>query len=172
MTLLITYATEAHLFITDLNQSPFNIGVRLELDDFTPAQMAELNERYGSPLASEEDVLQLHELTGGHPHLARRAYDWLVTSRGSIEDLDEAAADEDGPFADHLRRLLLLVVSQDKATLEEVGRMIKGQEPGDARIMYKLAAGGLLRRGSAAKPLFRSPVYRRWLEARLPYGSG
>src|SRR5262249_53660384 len=29
LTLAIAYATEAHLFITDLNQSPFNVGTRL-----------------------------------------------------------------------------------------------------------------------------------------------
>jgi hypothetical protein len=31
LTLAIAYATEAHLFITDLNQSPFNVGTRLAL---------------------------------------------------------------------------------------------------------------------------------------------
>ena len=32
LTLVIAYATEAHLFITDLNQSPFNVGTRLARD--------------------------------------------------------------------------------------------------------------------------------------------
>ena len=36
LTLCIAYATEAHLFINDLNQSPFNVGTRLSLDDFAP----------------------------------------------------------------------------------------------------------------------------------------
>jgi serine/threonine protein kinase len=45
LTLAIAYATEAHLFITDLNQSPFNVGTRLQLEDFTLAQIADLNER-------------------------------------------------------------------------------------------------------------------------------
>src|SRR5206468_9769560 len=52
LTLAIAYATEAHLFITDLNQSPFNVGTRLTLDDFTLEQVAELNRRYGSPLST------------------------------------------------------------------------------------------------------------------------
>jgi hypothetical protein len=34
-TLAIAYATEAHLFISDMNQSPFNVGTRLTLADFT-----------------------------------------------------------------------------------------------------------------------------------------
>src|SRR4029434_1802258 len=46
LTLAIAYATEAHLFITDLNQSPFNVGTRLALEDFNFEQVAELNRRY------------------------------------------------------------------------------------------------------------------------------
>src|SRR5262249_45006080 len=45
MTLAMAYATEAHLFITDRSQSPFNVGTRLTLEDFTPDQVAELNQR-------------------------------------------------------------------------------------------------------------------------------
>ena len=48
LTLALAYATEAHLFITDIHQSPFNVGTRLVLEDFTLAQMAELNRRAGT----------------------------------------------------------------------------------------------------------------------------
>ena len=41
LTLVIAYATEAHLFITDLHQSPFNVGTKITLVDFTPEQVAE-----------------------------------------------------------------------------------------------------------------------------------
>src|SRR6185369_11889429 len=41
LTISIAYATEAHLFISDLNQSPFNVGTRLTLEDFTGEQLAE-----------------------------------------------------------------------------------------------------------------------------------
>jgi DNA-binding SARP family transcriptional activator len=50
LTLVMAYATEARLFITDLNQSPFNVGTRVTLDDLTWEQVADLNRRYGSPL--------------------------------------------------------------------------------------------------------------------------
>ena len=56
LTLAIAYATEAHLFITDLNQSPFNVGTRLTLEDFTLEQVADLNRRYGAPLRDEAEV--------------------------------------------------------------------------------------------------------------------
>src|SRR5204863_6992379 len=48
LTLAMSYATEAHLFITDLNQSPFNVGTALALRDFTAEQVGELNQRYAA----------------------------------------------------------------------------------------------------------------------------
>ncbi len=71
LTLAIAYATEAHLFITDLNRSPFNVGVRLTLDDFTLEQIADLNDRYGAPLKDAAEVARCYELVGGHPYLVR-----------------------------------------------------------------------------------------------------
>src|SRR5262249_9128197 len=56
LTLAIAYATEAHLFITDLNQSPFNVGTRLHLEDFTFEQVEELNRRYDSPLGGKAEL--------------------------------------------------------------------------------------------------------------------
>src|SRR5205085_875506 len=73
LTLAMAYATEAHLFITDANQSPFNVGTRLALDDFTREQVVELDRRYGSPLGTAADVARLYEPVGGHPHLVRQA---------------------------------------------------------------------------------------------------
>src|SRR5712691_6279172 len=52
LTVVIAYATEAHLFIQDLNQSPFNVGRRLDLEDFNLQQTIDLNGRYAGPLRS------------------------------------------------------------------------------------------------------------------------
>lgn len=71
--LAMAYITEAHLFITDLNQSPFNVGTRVALDDLTYAQGSELNRLYGAPLAPGEEVARLFALVGGHPYLVRRS---------------------------------------------------------------------------------------------------
>src|SRR5207247_2705066 len=42
LTLAIAYATEAHLFISDVNQSPFKVGTRMTLADFTSAHVSDL----------------------------------------------------------------------------------------------------------------------------------
>jgi hypothetical protein len=72
LTLAIAYATEAHLLITNLKQSPFNVGTRLTLEDFTLEQVADLNNRYGSPLKSATEISRFHHLVSGQPYLVRR----------------------------------------------------------------------------------------------------
>src|SRR5262249_31597437 len=54
LTLVLAHATEPSLFIKEDIQSPFNVGTRLDLTDFTPAEFAILHAAYGSPLATEE----------------------------------------------------------------------------------------------------------------------
>jgi len=94
LTLAIAYATEAHLFITDVNQSPFNVGTRLTLDDFTPGQVADLNERYDAPLRREAEVQEFYELLGGQPYLARRGFNELAAGALTFEKF-KANADKD-----------------------------------------------------------------------------
>nr|WP_232224270.1 AAA-like domain-containing protein [Mastigocladopsis repens] len=48
--LALVTATEPYHLIANLNQSPFNVGEVLLLEDFTPEQVADLNQRHGSPL--------------------------------------------------------------------------------------------------------------------------
>jgi len=127
---LIAYATEAHLFIQDLNQSPFNVGRRLELEDFNLHQFVDLNGRYGGPLKSYAEAERLHALIGGQPFLSRRALDVLATGKWDFEGLMEQGDRDDGPFSDHLKRILVAV-----SRLPEVFEYIPGARGGrvDAR---------------------------------------
>jgi hypothetical protein len=104
--LLIAHSTEPALFIRDLNQSPFNIGVLLRLGDFDRNEILWLNQRHGYPLKSAEDVERLIRLVGGHPYLVRQAFFSLSASGASVARLEQTAADDKGPFGDHLSRLL------------------------------------------------------------------
>jgi hypothetical protein len=93
---------EPHLFITDPNQSPFNVGTKLELKDFSIEHAIDLNERYGSPLADETDVSRYCRLVGGHPYLLHSGI-FEMKRRGLTLSAFEAVADDDeGPFGDHL----------------------------------------------------------------------
>ena len=110
LTIAIAYATEANLFITDLNQSPFNVGTRLMLEDFTPLQVAELNRRYRNPVKSQEDLGRLYRLVGGQPYLVRRGLHELATGRLTFDTFEEQAVRDESFYGDHLRRMLVLLV--------------------------------------------------------------
>jgi len=112
MTLAIAYATEAHLFITDLNQSPFNVGTRLSLDDFTPTEMAEMNRRYGAPLKESGDLSRYYALVGGNPYLVRRGLHAMTTQGLDIAAFEAEAARENGVFGDPLRRMVTALADE------------------------------------------------------------
>ncbi|MDQ2730469.1 MAG: AAA-like domain-containing protein, partial [Armatimonadota bacterium] len=144
LTIVIAYATEAHLFIQDLNQSPFNVGRRLDLEDFNLQQIIDLNGRYGGPLRTHTDCEALHNLIGGQPFLTRRALDVLATGKYNWHTMMEDATHNDGPFGDHLKRLLVGVSS-----LPEVSTFVKAILSDGATLredaFYRLLAAGVIK---------------------------
>ena len=148
----IAYATEAHLFITDLNQSPFNVGTRLTLEDFTIEQVAELNRRYDGPLRDQQEVSRFHSLIGGHPYLTQRGL-YEMTRRGIDLAKMEAEADEDeGVFADHLRRMLASL-ERDAALYDALRSAIQGHGNLSVGHFYRLRSAGVLSGRSLDEPV-------------------
>lgn len=165
LTVAIAYATEAHLFIRDLNQSPFNVGTRLAVDDFTPPQIAELNRRHGNPVASEAELARLHRLIAGQPYLVRAALHDIAAKSASIESLETSALEESGPFADHLRRLLM-AVSRDGALVEALKSVLRGEAcPQEA--FFRLRSAGVLIGPDAGSAEFRCGLYESFLKRHL-----
>jgi serine/threonine protein kinase len=166
LTQVIAYATEAHLFITDLNQSPFNVGTRLALDDFNYEQVAELNERYGSPLRDRAEIARYFRLVGGHPYLVRRGLHEMVARRWSLADLENQADHDEGPFGDHLRRLLLSL-SQDPGLREVVQNVLQGKPSANTDSFYRLRSAGLMAGESVRDLRPRCQLYANYLEKHL-----
>lgn len=165
LTLAMAYATEAHLFITDVHQSPFNVGTRLVLEDFSFQQVAELNRRYGSPL-SEAQIAAYFDLVGGHPYLVRRGLHEM-TAHGSSFDALKAKADHDeGPFGDHLRRLLISL-SQDAVLRDAMRGVIEGRPCPTAESFYRLRSAGVVVGDSAKEAKPRCQLYSTHLKQHL-----
>jgi serine/threonine protein kinase len=166
LTMAIAYATEAHLFITDMNQSPFNVGTRLTLEDFTCSQVADLNERYGSPLKDEAEVGRYYSLVSGHPYLARCGLQEMVVRRRDLAGLEAIADQEDGPFGDHLRRVIASL-EQDPALCEVARGILQGQPCPTQESFYRLRSAGLFAGDSARYVRPRCQLYATYLEKRL-----
>ena len=166
LTLAIVYATEAHLFITDPNQSPFNVGTRLELKDFTFAQVAELNQRFGAPLAAQSDIARYYRLVAGHPYLVHRGL-YNMKTHGQTLAAFEATADRDeGPFGDHLRRILVLL-ARDPALCEAAREVLRGRPCPTAEAFYRLRSAGVMAGDSARDAKPRCQLYTTYLERHL-----
>jgi class 3 adenylate cyclase len=166
LTVVISYATEAHLFIQDLNQSPFNVGRKLELEDFNLQQVIDLNGRYGSPLRSYQEVERLYNLIGGQPFLTRRGLDALATGKYDFETFFLEADRDDGPFNDHLKRILVSV-SNLPAVLEDVTALLQGRPSSNRDAYYRLLSAGILKQTREGASVFRCELYQQYLRRHL-----
>src|SRR5579871_2188786 len=166
LTLVITYATEAHLFISDLNQSPFNVGTRLTMQDFTLEEVATLNARYNRPLRSPEETARFYMLVGGQPYLTQQGLMEMSARGQTLPALEAAENLEEGPFGDHLRRVLV-TLSQDPAMVEAARALLRGGLCPNRESFYRLRSGGLLAGKSASEARFRCQLYEIYLARRL-----
>jgi hypothetical protein len=170
LTIVIAYATEAHLFIQDVNQSPFNVGRKFQLDDFNLQQTIELNSKYRSPLATYAECEALFGLVAGHPFLTRSALDALAKGRDTLTSLLDTATRDNGPFSDHLKRLLI-AVSRIHEVTEYARAVLAGSAPGEQDAFYRLSAAGVVRKDLTGKVVFRCSLYRAYLERMLAPGT-
>jgi len=167
LTLAIAYATEAHLFISDPNQSPFNVGTRLVLEDFSFEQVAELNQRYGAPLRGISELNRYTTLVGGHPFLVRRGLHEMAMHRSTLAALEDRAHHDEGPFGDHLRRILVLL-ARNSALSDAVRDVLQGRPCPTQESFYRLRSAGVLSGESNRDATLRCQLYAKYLQRHLP----
>jgi hypothetical protein len=165
LNIIMVISTEPYLLINDINQSPFNIGSTLELEDFTPKQVRGLNHRHGSPVA-EQDLPLFMELFGGQPYLTRKALYVLVKENVTWTDLTKNASSDQGPFRDHLKRHHWGLHDQPelKAALKEV---IESGRCSDEDARLRLLRAGLIK-GTGEMYTCRCDLYRQYFKDKLP----
>lgn len=162
--LALVTSTDPYLLITNLNQSPFNVGQMIELTDFTPEQVADLNQRHGSPLNSNQER-QLMVLLGGHPYLVRRSLYLIASQRISVEDLFTKAIEDSGPFDDHLRYHLYRMYDK-KELVQGLLQVLRNNTCPDKRVFFRLRGAGLVRReGQTVLP--RCQLYADYFQEHL-----
>ncbi len=175
--LALVTSTEPYQLIENLNQSPFNVGEVINLEDFTRQQVADLNQRHGSPLSDDEERL-LMNLLNGHPYLTRRALYLVATGRAGVADVFAQATDDRGPFGDHLRYHLFRV--HDKGDLvaglfrvHDKGDLVAGlcevmrrNTCDDETIFFRLRGAGLVQRSGQSAQM-RCPLYEGYFREHL-----
>jgi AAA-like domain/CHAT domain len=103
--LVVVHSQEPDIHF-DLNQSPFqNVGVDIDLVEFTRSQVQELATRHGLTWSNPE-IDELIKMVGGHPYLVRVALYHTARKYISLRELLEKAPTEEGVYSEHLRRYL------------------------------------------------------------------
>lgn len=99
--LVIAHSTDVYIQL-NINRSPFNVGVPIELAELSQKQVQDLARRRGMDWDSSQ-VTQLMKMIGGHPHLIQLAIYSLTRQDVTFEQLLQTAPTESGIYSDHLR---------------------------------------------------------------------
>lgn len=102
--LVIVHSTEVYIPL-DINKSPFNVGLAIELQAFNKEQVLDLAQRYGLHL-SESELSALIALLSGHPYLIQQALYHLAQQDITLNQLLQTAATDAGIYSNHLHRHL------------------------------------------------------------------
>jgi hypothetical protein len=163
--LILVHSTDAYIPL-NIHQSPFNVGMPVELPEFNPQQVATLAERHSLHWTMDQ-VQLLMDLLGGHPYLIRLALYHMVQTPTSLEDLLATALSTHSPFFPHLQNLTLLL--QDHGDWLEVLRQSLTQSQPihlPAVDQFQLTRLGILTLQNGNLRV-RCELYRQWLQAYL-----
>ena len=166
LTLAMAYSTEAHLFITDINQSPFNVGTRLALEDFDLSNVADLNARYGSPLKNQGEITRFSAVVGGHPYLVSAGLHELAAHGAGISEFEARSSSDDWIFGEHLRRIVALLAKDGDLAAVAQGAL-EGRPCPTWESFLRLRNAGLMSGRTEAEARFRCPVYAAYLAKHL-----
>ena len=163
--LVVVHSTEVYIPL-NINQSPFNVGLPIELAEFTAAQVSDLAHRHQLEWTSDQ-VKTLMSLVGGHPYLVRLALYNIAQGQITLDELCRTAPTEAGIYDDHLRRHLWNL-NQQPNLASAYHTVLKAEHPIEleSQQAFKLHSMGLVHlRGNLVVPNF--DLYRQYFGDRL-----
>ncbi len=141
--LVMAHSTECYIPL-DMNQSPFNAGVPVELLEFDSKQVLSLAVVHGLSW-HQSQVEELMRMVEGHPYLVQLALYEVSSGKLALEQLLRDAPTEAGIYSNHLRGLLEML--QHAPELAQALKMVvASMEPVelDSMQIYKLHSMGLV----------------------------
>jgi len=163
--MVVVHSTEVYIPL-DINQSPFNVGLPIELSEFSTQQVQNLTQRHGLNWHSTQ-VEQLMSIVGGHPYLVRVALYNIAQQEITLTQLLDIAATEAGLYGDHLRRHLWNLQQHPKLA-SAFTQVVTTNEPVELESMlaFKLHSLGLVKlQGNFVTPRF--DLYRQYFRDKL-----
>ena len=162
----IAHSTESYV-VLESNVSPFNVGLAVELPEFTPVQVLELVDKHGLNWSPEE-VEALMAMVGGHPYLVRLALYHVAQQDLTLAELLQEAPTDAGIYGEHLRRHLWNL-QQHPDLAEAFEQVIISDSPVALKSMlaFKLNGMGLVNLQGNHVALRHESLYRPYFRSRL-----
>ncbi|WP_413172617.1 AAA-like domain-containing protein [Anabaena azotica] len=159
--LAIAHSTDVYIRL-NINQSPFNVGLPIELPELTREEVQEFARQYG--LGENKFLIDpLMQLVGGHPYLLEQAFSHIKSYPDiSLEKLLIEAATDAGIFSHHLREYWLSLQTETKL-MAAFQTVISSPEPVRLETIsaYQLQSMGLVKlAGNEVEP--RCQLYRSY----------
>lgn len=163
--IVMVITAEPNALIQDVNQSPFNVGDRIELDDFSLAQTTALSMHYQVQLTTS-DLLTIQQLLAGHPFLTTRIFSALAARSLAWPQLAGIATAQLGPFDDHLRRYLTILQAQPELG-QALKQVISQGTCTNERDFFRLLQLGLIKGIDAEACECRCRLYAEYFQQHL-----
>ncbi|MEG3897471.1 MULTISPECIES: AAA-like domain-containing protein [unclassified Microcoleus] len=163
--LIVVHSTEVYIPL-DVNKSPFNVGLPIELLEFNSQQVQDLAARHGINWSATE-VAEMMALVGGHPYLVRLAMYRIARQDVTLNHLLKSATTEAGIYSDHLRRHLWNLEKYPEL-IEAMREVSSVQKPVRLRLelAFKLNSMGLVKQeGNYCSA--RCTLYEEYFRDRL-----
>ncbi len=141
---IVVHSTEIYVPL-QLTQSPFNVGLPIQLEMFTPAQVKLLAERYSLTI-NDVEVEKIMTFLGGHPFLVHLALYHFAIDQLTLDELLEGGQSIKNIYGNYLQRHWS-ILEQEPQLLSTLQQAIYSDRPiaVDRFIAYKLSSMGLVK---------------------------
>lgn len=143
--IIIVKSTEIYIPLK-LNQSPFNVGLPIVLNEFSQEQIQQLAQRYKLNWKDDLEAKLLMAMVGGHPSLIHTAIYHLSVGEINLAQLLETAPTSTGIYSHHLQRLWAILQEQPNLALA-LYQVINSPQPVQLEpiLAYKLKSMGVIK---------------------------
>ncbi|BBD60728.1 hypothetical protein NIES2109_35270 [Nostoc sp. HK-01] len=164
--LIIVHSTEIYVPL-QIQQSPFNVGLPIQLTSFNLEQVQQLAQQYGIDWTDGDEARQLMDMVGGHPALVNIALYHLNRGEVNLPELLETAPTSTGVYFHHLQRHWVSLQQQPELAIA-LTTVLNSTQPIQLEpiIAYKLSSMGLIKLdNNQAIPSCR--LYQQYFQSRL-----
>ena len=163
--LVVVHNIEIYVAL-NANQSPFNVGLPIDLSAFDVEQTTQLAQCYQLDQLSDSNLKSLTLLVGGQPYWLQLAFYWLKQDL-SIETILQEAATDIGIYRQELTRQWDRL-QQSPHLLNAFQKVLSHSEPMTLEMItaYQLESLGLVKRNGNQVRIY-CPLYQAYFENQL-----